>query len=323
MTETADRQSEKLGAAGEVTGIVEGRKRHRRPLWTWIKWFVRAAFVLTIVGAFIVGLDGLFYYPSRTVHYTPDEFALEYEEVTFTASDGVRLSGWFLPAVGEVKGTVVHFHGNAENISTHITISLWLVYEGYNLLVFDYRGYGKSEGKVTRAGTIRDGHAALDYVLSRADVDPERVFAFGQSLGGAVACVVAAEREEFRAVVLDSTFSGYRRIGSRHLQKTLYFKWLCDLIAAGALSGDYDPIDYVAGISPRPLLVIASTEDDVCFAELGRELYDAAGEPKEFILVEESEHLQTVVENVDGVQGKILRLFEGAGRGNTGDKSGD
>jgi len=289
-------------------GNVRVRRRSRR--FVAFKWLVRIGVLLFVVGIFIVGLDRLFYYPSKTVHYTPDDFSLKYEDVTFETSDGLKLSGWFLPADGRAKGTVIHFHGNAENITAHVTLSLWLMWEGYNVFVFDYRGYGKSEGRVTRAGTIRDGHAALDYVLSRDDVDPGRIFAFGQSLGGAVATVVAAERQEFRAVVLDSTFSGYRRIGSRHLQKLLFFKWPADLLAAALLSDDYDPIDYVARIAPRPLLVIASTEDKICFAELGRELFDAAGEPKEFVLVQESEHLQTVAENVDGVQDKILRLFE-------------
>jgi hypothetical protein len=274
------------------------------------KWSVRIGALLLIVGTFIVGFDRLFYYPSKTIHYTPDEFSLEYEDVTFETSDGLKLSGWFLPAVGRPKGTVVHFHGNAENISAHVTLSMWLVWNDYNVLIFDYRGYCESEGKVTRAGTIRDGHAALDYVLARDDVDPERIFAFGQSLGGAVATVVAAEREEFRAVVLDSTFSSYRRIGSRHLQKMLFFKWLANLIATAGLSDDYDPIDYVARIAPRPLLVIASAEDEICFAELGRELYDAARQPKEFVLVQEGRHMQTVAEDVDGLQGQILRLFE-------------
>ena len=289
---------------------VPRRRRSRR--FVVFKWAVRIGLLLFVVGIFFVGLDRLFYYPSKTVHYTPDDFSLKYEDVTFETSDGLKLSGWFLPADGHARGTVVHFHGNAENITAHVTLSLWLVWAGYNVFVFDYRGYGESEGKVTRAGTIRDGHAALDYLLSRDDVDPRRIFAFGQSLGGAVATVVAAEREEFRAVVLDSTFSGYRRIGSRHLQRVLFFKWLTDLIAAALLSDDYDPIDYVARIAPRPLLVIASAEDKICFAELGRELFDAAAEPKEFVLVQDSEHLQTVAENVDGVQDKILRLFERA-----------
>ena len=289
-------------------GNVRVRRRSRR--FVAFKWLVRIGVLLFVVGIFIVGLDRLFYYPSKTVHYTPDDFSLKYEDVTFETSDGLKLSGWFLPADGRAKGTVIHFHGNAENITAHVTLSLWLVWQGYSVFVFDYRGYGKSEGRVTRAGTIRDGHAALDYVLSRGDVDPGRIFAFGQSLGGAVATVVAAERQEFRAVVLDSTFSGYRRIGSRHLQKLLFFKWPADLLAAALLSDDYDPIDYVARVAPRPLLVIASTEDEICFAELGRELFDAAAEPKEFVLVQESKHLQTVAENVDGAQDKILRLFE-------------
>lgn len=288
------------------------RAGRRRGWWWWFKWAVRLAVLAFILGMFIVGFDGLFYYPSDTVHYTPDELSLEYEDVTFETSDGVKLSGWFLPAPGRAKGTVIHFHGNAENITGHIVASCWLVWEGYNLFIFDYRGYGQSEGKVTRAGTIRDGHAALDYVLSRDDVDPRRIFAFGQSLGGAVATVVAAERDEFRAVVLDSTFSGYRRIGSLHLQKTLQFKWLCDLIAWLGLSDGYDPIDCVARIAPRPLLVIASAEDKICFAESGRELFEAAAQPKEFVLVQESPHLATVAENVDNVQQKIITLFKEA-----------
>lgn len=286
--------------------------RRRRGRWRRIKWAVRLAVLAFIVGSFIVGFDRLFYYPSRTVYYTPSELALEYEEVTFKTSDGVKLSGWFLPAPGKAKGTVIHFHGNAENITAHIIASCWLVWEGYNLLVFDYRGYGNSEGKVTRAGTIRDGHAALDYVLTRCDVDRRGVFAFGQSLGGAVATVVAAEREEIRAVVLDSAFSGYRRIGSRHLQKMLFFKGLTDLIARLGLSGDYDPIDYVARIAPRPLLVIASSQDEICFAELSRELFDAAAQPKEFVLLEEGAHLHSVADNVDNVQQRIIALFERA-----------
>jgi fermentation-respiration switch protein FrsA (DUF1100 family) len=281
-------------------------------MWRRVKWAVRLGVLLFIVGSFIVGFDSLFYYPSKTIEATPDQLGLAYEDVTFETSDGVKLSGWFLPAKGQAKGTVIHFHGNAANISNHFVLSCWLVWEGYNVFVFDYRGYGKSEGKVTRAGTIRDGHAALDYVLSRADVDPQRIVAFGQSLGGAVATVVATERQEIRALALDSTFSSYRRIGSLHLRKMLYFKWLSDGIARLALSGEYDPIDYVTRVAPRPLLVIASAKDEICFAESGRELYEAAAQPKEFVLLQEGAHLETVADNVDNIQQRIIRLFEQA-----------
>lgn len=313
MPETTDENP--VAATVPSRGPNDVGKRGRWSTWRRIKWAVRLGVLFFVVGIFIVGLDRLFYYPSDRVWATPAELRLAYEDVTFPTSDGLRLSAWFLPATGPAKGTVIHFHGNAANITNHFLTSHWLVWEGYNVLVFDYRGYGKSEGSVDRAGTIRDGHAALDYVLSRADVDPQRVFAFGQSLGGAVATVVAAERPEIRAVVLDSTFSSYRRIGSRHLQKMLLLKWPCDLIARLALSGDYEPIDYVNRIAPRPLLVIASSEDDVCFAELGRELFDRAAEPKEWLLLKQGEHLETVAENIDGVQRKIVELFERAGAG--------
>lgn len=290
-----------------------GRKGGRLSLlWGYVKrirWAVRLAVLLLIVGIFVVGFDGLFYHPSDENYGTPRDVGLEYEDVTFETADGLKLSGWYLPAKGDARGTVIHFHGNAANISNHVFASYWLVYKGFNLFVFDYRGYGKSEGRVTRAGTIRDGHAALDYILSRADTDPERVFAFGQSLGGAVATVVAAERNEFRAVVLDSTFSSYRGIASRHLRKTFRFRWLADAIAWAALSDDYNPIDYVARISPRPLMVIASAEDRICFAELGRELFDAADEPKTWILLERGRHLESVSDNVDGVQQRIVEFL--------------
>jgi fermentation-respiration switch protein FrsA (DUF1100 family) len=310
MRKAADQLRPDARTRDKPAADVQRERRRRR--WRRFKWAVRIGALLLIVSVFLVGFDRLFYFPTRTVHYTPDEFSLSYEDATFSAADGVRLSGWFLPATGRAKGTVIHFHGNAENITAHFPLSCWLVWEGYNVLVFDYRCYGKSAGRVTRKGTILDGHAAVDYVLSRDDIDPQRIVAFGQSLGGAVATVVAAEREEVRAIVLDSTFSSYRRIGSMHLQKMLFFRWLTDAIAWLGLSGDYDPVDCISRIAPRPVLVIASAEDEICFAESARELFEAAADPREFVLVQTSAHLETVAENIDNVQQKILRLFERA-----------
>jgi len=334
-----------------------GKKLTRRRRLGGVRWAVRGVLVLVIVGAFLVGFDGMFYYPSRTVHYRPADFGLRHEDVTFVASDGVRLHGWFLPAtrlvpvsrrgasddptvVGgrgrsadptdkadgatdnaaataaapapQARGTVIHFHGNAANITNHIVLSQWLVWEGFNVFLFDYRGYGRSEGRPTREGTIRDGHAALDYVLSRPDVDRARVFAFGQSLGGAVATVVAAERPEIRAVVLDSTYSSHRRIAALHLQKLVLLRWPAEWIARAGVSGGYEPLDYIGRIAPRPLLVIASARDEICFAQLGRELFEAASEPKEFVLLEDGAHLESVADNVGNTQRRIVRFFEQA-----------
>lgn len=261
----------------------------------------------------MVGFDGCFYYPTREVYTTPREFGLSHEDVTFASSDGLKLSGWFIPATTPTaRGTVIHFHGNAENMTGHIAFSWWLPSHGYNLFTFDYRGYGKSEGRPTREGTVRDGRAALDYVLSRADVDHGKVFFFGQSLGGAVATVVAAERPEVRAVVLDSPFSTYRGIAAAHLGGTLLWHPLAAGIAAIGLSTDYDPKDYIAQIAPRPILVIVSGQDRICFPQLGRELFGAAAEPKELWNIDNVGHTGALSERFEEASRRITEFMANA-----------
>ena len=268
--------------------------RTDRPRWTFyrrIKWAVRIAFLVALAIMLVMGCDGCFYFPSREIVYTPETFRLDYEEVRFKTSDGVELWGWFLKADGPPKGTVLHFHGNAQNISTHIVESYWLPRYGYNVLLFDYRGYGKSQGRVTRAGTVLDGHAAVDYLLSRDDVDPKRLVMFGQSLGGAVGLAVAAERPEIAAMVVDAAFGDYRRVATRHVRKALLFEPLAALLVKMLISEGHDPIDLLDRLAPRPLFVIASGKDRICYPDLSRELFDAAHEPKQFCLVEDAAHL--------------------------------
>lgn len=301
-------------APASVTPDQKLRAREdRRRFWRRVRWAVRGAFLAAFLVVVMFGCaNALFYYPSRERWYSPQEFGLRHEDVVIPTRDGLTLAGWFLPATGRARGTIVHFHGNAANISNHVAVVCWLPQAGYNVLMFDYRGYGASQGRVSRAGTIQDGHAAVDYALTRSDVDPRRVAAFGQSLGGAVATVVAAERPEIRAVVLDAAFSSYRRIASRHLRRTLFVPPVCDGLAWLLISGDFEPLQYVKRIAPRPLLVVTSEQDDICFAELGRELFDAAAEPKQYILLREGEHLQAVLDNQEGVQQRILDFLRDA-----------
>lgn len=303
----------------------------------WLRLGVRVAGVLFILGAFFVKCDSFFYYPSDRVWMTPAQIGIAAEDVYFTTADGLTLHGWWLPACGDDaedsepgsptlqradaasagragrsrgRGTVIHFHGNAENVSAHIPLVEWLPYEGYNVLMFDYRGYGRSQGRVSRAGTIRDGHAALDYALSRPDIETSHIFFYGQSLGGAVAAVVAAERAEVRAVVLESTFSSYRRIAARHLRKVLMTDVLAWPLACGLVSSGYEPREAVGRIAPRPVLVLAGTNDSICFAELNRELFEAAGEPKRYVEIAGGEHLSLLEQDGDKVRRAILEWLK-------------
>ncbi len=284
---------------------------------------IRLVVVLVLIGyPVFIGCDSFFYYPDRLSYDKPGEFNLAHEDVYFNTSDGVKLHGWFLPAYGQpsaaqrardgAHGTVLHFHGNAANVSAHIGLVEWLVHAGYHVLMFDYRGYGRSAGRVHRAGTIRDGHAAVDYLLTRPEVDRRRLFAYGQSLGGAVAIVVAAERPELRAVVAESTFSSYQRIAALHGRRVCFGLPLGDAVAAISIERGYDPRDYVARIAPRPLLVISGGRDTICFPQLGQELYDAAAEPKHHWHIPEAAHLEIVLNHGKELQERMLRLFDEA-----------
>ena len=280
--------------------------------WKWFKWTVRIGLLVLLAGLMIRGCDGMFYYPSQREWYTPAELGVKAEDVYFPTRDGLTLHGWFVPTAGAAKGTVIHFHGNAENLTNHIALSAWLPSSGYNLFIFDYRGYGRSQGRVSREGTIIDGHAAVDAALKRPEVDPRRLYVYGQSLGGAIATVITAERPEIRALIVDSAFGSYRGIAAHHAGRTLFSNALGGFAARMLFSEGYDPIDYVARIAPRPIFVIAAGNDVVCPPHLSRELFDAAGEPKRFWLSQDTGHGAAILDHNEGMR-RVLEFLDEAG----------
>lgn len=286
-------------------------KRLRKRRWRRIRWTVRGVVLLAVIGYLkFVGLDSKFYYPDDVTYVRPEELGVAYEDVTIPTTDGLNLHGWFLPARGSARGTILHFHGNAANVTNHLPLVHWLPDAGYHVLMFDYRGYGRSEGRVTRAGTIRDGHAALDYALARPDVRGRPVFAYGQSLGGAVAIAVAADRPEIAGVIAESTFSSYRGIAALHVQRLLRFGWVSRLAARAAISGGHDPLDVVDRIAPRPLLLIAAECDEICYPEGARELYERAGEPKELWIAPGASHLAILEEHPQELPARVKAFLE-------------
>jgi len=139
----------------------------------------------------------MFYYPDREEYDSPERVGLAYEHVFFNSADGTKLSGWFIPAKGVVsphdaKGTVIHMHGNAQNMTAHWSFAEFVPGRGYNLFTFDYRGYGDSDPvRPGPQGVFEDSVAALDYLRARTDIDTGKLFVFGQSLGGMLAIASA------------------------------------------------------------------------------------------------------------------------------------
>lgn len=248
-----------------------------------------------LLGALLLTLGGcesLFFFPSRQLQHTPAELNLQYQDVLFDAADGTRLHGWFLPAQGPAKGTVLHLHGNAVNIGEHVWAVRWLPAAGYQVLTFDYRGYGQSAGAPSLAGAQQDIDAAFNYLQSRADVDPQRLLVLAQSLGGAMGVYNLAHsrwREQVRLLVVDSAFSSYQGIAREKMAGswlTWPLQWLPDLL----LSDEYAPQQAVAALAPLPVLFIHGTGDAVVPAHHSEQLYAAAGTPKALWLLPNVPH---------------------------------
>lgn len=248
-------------------------------------------FIAVIILAFIAraGLDRVFYYPNHKEYTTPEADGYEYEEIRFQSKDGTNLSGWFIPAKGEAHGTVIHFHGNAQNMSAHYSFVSWLPANGFNLFVFDYRGYGKSEGKISRRGIYEDSVAAVETVKSRTDINPNKIILFGQSIGGANALAVAGNNqlEGIAGVATDSAFSSYKSVAMDH---TTLLKPLAALLISNRLS----PKNAVHKIKPVPLLLIHGTADKVVPYKHAQKLFEKAAEPKELWTVPNGRHTEAL-----------------------------
>jgi fermentation-respiration switch protein FrsA (DUF1100 family) len=206
------------------------------------------------------------------------------EDVFFKTPDGLILHGWFLKAHGGAEGTILALHGNAENLSTHVNMTLWLVDEGFNVFIFDYRGYGKSQGSPNIEGVHVDAEAALETLLTLPGVDKDRIIVLGQSIGGAIAVYTVANspfKKQVKALVLDSAFSSYRLIAREKLSD-FFLTWPFQYPLSLMFNDDYSPIKWIKQVAPVPVLIIHGEQDPVVPQHHGRLLYDAATEPKEF-----------------------------------------
>lgn len=243
-------------------------------------------------------VDKMFYYPDRKVHGSPADTGLAFLEVRFQSLDGTALSGWFVPSRGAATGTVIHLHGNAQNMSAHFSFVDWLPARGFNVFAFDYRGYGASGGKPERRGVYEDTLAAIEHVLARPDVDPARVVVVGQSLGGANALAVLGREgtRGVKAVVADSAFFSYRSIVNDKIGAMPGLSALRGPLSRLVIGNDYSPGEVVDRIAPVPLLFLHGTADGVIPASHSQRLYDRAWEPKTLWLVPGAGHTEAIME---------------------------
>jgi fermentation-respiration switch protein FrsA (DUF1100 family) len=211
------------------------------------------------------------YSPVQEVAYTPGELGLDFESVVFKTSDGLRLTGWYIPAENS-EMTVLFCHGNGGNIM-HRLDSINILYNlGLNCFIFDYRSYGNSEGKPSEEGTYLDVRAAYEWLTKEKERAPDDIIVFGRSLGGSIAAQLAS-KVKVGALIVESAFTSYIDIG-RKFYPYMPVRWFARF--------SYKTIDYVKDVR-CPVMIIHSRNDETIPFEFGLELYRVANEPKELV----------------------------------------
>lgn len=227
------------------------------------------------------------------------QFDYTIESVVFTSISGHKLNGWFLkPKNSKATITLLHLHGNAGFLATQYSTISPLINKGFQIFLFDYSGFGFSEGKATRDNVLTDGISALDYLKSRSDVKNTKLIIYGQSLGGHLAVVVATQKQnEIDGLVIEGAFSSYKDIASHQIP----------ILGRFLVKQGYSAIKSIKDFH-KPLLVIHSTEDNEIPFYMGKKIFDNANQPKEFYEVEKC-HMCAPTFYADSIADKIKNML--------------
>jgi fermentation-respiration switch protein FrsA (DUF1100 family) len=229
---------------------------------------------LAVAGLAFAFQDQLLYFPSRTLVTTPDRYGLAYDTVHLDTEDGERLHGWWIPA-DDARGTLLFFHGNAGNISGRLESVQQFHQLDLNVLIVDYRGYGQSTGSPSEEGLYRDAEAAWQYLVGQRGIDPSRIVIFGRSLGGGPATWLAMQHAA-GALLVESAFTSVPDVAAHH------YPWLPARLLTTTQFDNRSRIDQIG----MPLLVIHSRGDNVIPFHHGRDLFESAREPKQFLEID-------------------------------------
>lgn len=232
----------------------------------------------------------------------PEQYGLLHERVRFTTKDGLELKGWWIPAPDPAeRRTLLMCHGWGDNKGELLRDTHFLHQAGFNLLYFDTRSHGDSEGEITTIGYLEtiDFEAAMRWLNENRPEHVKRLGVFGFSMGAAVSCMAVPSHPEVRAVVLESPFTDYRGVVRRwgwNRFRVPYFPlvWLTLQmlrLRVGTSKVDaYSPARFVSGVAPRPLLMIAGAEDSLMREDDVRRLYALAKDPKQLWMVQGASH---------------------------------
>lgn len=232
------------------------------------------------------GCSSLYYFPTQQAYYVnPKKLNTPPEIIKFKTVDGIELEAWYFKSKEKTpKGLITHFHGNAQNVSTHF-MYLWQAADmGYDYFVFDYRGFGNSQGIPNPKGVVSDGLAALQWSLDKMkERKISSLIVFCQSLGGAICMRALNLRPDINpdVLVIDSSFSSYRSV-ARTVARSSWLLWVLQPIAWLIVDNSEAPQDSLHLLKAKNYLVVHGDMDRVVAYSHGEKIYKLLPEPKEF-----------------------------------------
>jgi pimeloyl-ACP methyl ester carboxylesterase len=220
------------------------------------------------------------------IQTTPELFNLSYQEVWLPVPAGdkkvERIHGWWMPAATNAK-VLLYLHGNGINIGANVAHANRFHQLGFSVLLIDYRGYGRSEGGFpTEARVYQDAAAAWNYLVKQRQIKPSQIFLYGHSLGGAIAIDLAVQHPEAAGLIVESSFASIREIVEHQGR---FWMFPVDLV----LNQRFDSISKVRSLLV-PVLFIHGTGDSQVPAAMSQQLYAAAPEPKQLVLISGAGH---------------------------------
>jgi uncharacterized protein len=252
------------------------------------------AILISLLGPLLLGAcTTLFMWPDRVQRSSPAALGFDHQDVWLHTDDGYRVHAWHLKAERPRRGMVLFLHGTTRNNSAYVKSVAWLTKHGFDVFMFDPRGYGRSEGNAEITGAHRDADTALAYLANQACGE---LIVFGQSLGAAMAIYTvanAAAKHCVRGVIADSPFGSYRAVARDQLPKK-WWTWLLRVPMTYLVSERFSPERFVAGISPTPLLLVHGEADALIPARHSRRLFEAAAEPRELWLFPDVAHVHMI-----------------------------
>ncbi|MCX8070114.1 MAG: alpha/beta hydrolase [Thermodesulfovibrionales bacterium] len=244
--------------------------------------------------------DRLIFLPEQSLSSSPKDVGLDYEDVYFTTTDNVNLHGWFI--FGDKSSRVILFsHGNGGNISHRMEKIKILNAIGFNVFIYDYRGYGNSKGKTTEQGTYLDALAAWDYLVKTKGIKREKIILYGESLGSAVSIEIA-DKVSVSAIIIEGGFTSLKEL-AQILYPYLPVKYLCKY--------DYDSLKKIRDLK-MPKLIIHSINDEIVPFSMAKRLFDNAPYPKKFVQLSGGHNDSFYISReryIDGIRSFIYELL--------------